>query len=326
MKYVGLQQQIDSNNRKSILLLIAFPFLILALVFAFICIINYQDPEYNYYGGPLFDWDSIIGQFISSIPVVFIAVGIWFIIAYLGHSSMINASAKSHSLARKDNMRIYNLTENLCISVGMKMPKLRIIDSPALNAFASGINDDSYTVTLTQGIIDKLDDDELEGVIAHELAHIRNKDVRLLIISIIFVGIFAFIINAALRMMWYNGALSSRRRDDKGGGAIILLVVAALAALGYFFSIFFKLALSRRREYLADSTAVEMTRNAEGLARALEKISGNDVVDSVKNKDVKQMFISNSEGEYKSNFAGGLAGLFSTHPPIEKRIAFLRQL
>jgi len=317
MKYVGLQQQITSNNRKSILLLLAFPFLVLIMVFAFFYIINYNEE-----GLP--SMDLVLDQFISAVPFVFIAVAIWFLIAYFANSAMINSAAKSHSLSRKENMRVYNLTENLCMSVGMKMPQLRVIDSSALNAFASGINEKTFTVTLTKGIIEKLNDEELEGVIAHELMHIRNNDVKLLIVSIIFVGIFSFIMQVALRSILYGNIGSNRKKDDKGGAAIMIIIVV-LAAVAYFLSILFKLALSRSREYMADSGAAEMTKNPDALASALEKISGNHHVDKVKSADVQQMFIENSPKDNKMNFSGGLGSLFSTHPPIDKRIKVLRQ-
>ncbi|HZH86528.1 MAG TPA: M48 family metallopeptidase [Brumimicrobium sp.] len=317
MKYVGLQQQITSNNRKSILLLLAFPLLVLVMVFAFFYIINYSEE-----GLPSIH--LVLEQFTESIPFVFIAVAVWFVVAYFANSAMINSAAKSHSLSRKENLRVYNLTENLCMSVGMKMPQLRIIDSPALNAFASGINEKTFTVTLTSGIIEQLNDEELEGVIAHELMHIRNNDVKLLIVTIIFVGIFSFIMQVALRSILYGNIGSSRKKDDKGG-AMIMIVIVILAAVAYFLSILFKLALSRKREYLADSGAAEMTKNPLGLASALEKISGNHHVDKIKSADVQQMFIENSPKENKMNFSGGLGSLFSTHPPIEKRIQVLKQ-
>lgn len=318
MKYLGLQQQITSNNRKSILLLAAFPLLVLVMVFIFFYAINYTEEGFP-------SIDLVLEQFINAIPMVLLAVGIWFVIAYFANSSMINNAAKSHSLSRKDNMKVYNLTENLCMGVGMKMPQLRIIDDSALNAFASGINEKTFTVTLTSGIIEKLDDEELEGVIAHELMHIRNSDVKLLIVSIIFVGIFSFIMQVAFRSMLYGGMGSSQKRDDgKGGGAIMILIMA-LAAFAYFLSILFKLALSRRREYLADSGAAEMTKNPLGLASALEKISGNHHVDKVKSADVQQMFIENAPEDTSASLFGGLKGLFATHPPIEKRIQVLRQ-
>ncbi|RYM31341.1 protease [Brumimicrobium glaciale] len=318
MKYVGLQEQISSNNRKSILLLAAFPLLVLVMVFIFFFAINYTEE-----GFPTID--LVLKQFLNAIPMVLLAVGIWFVIAYFANSSMINNAAKSHSLSRKENMEVYNLTENLCMSVGMKMPQLRIIDDSALNAFASGINEKTFTVTLTSGIIEKLDEKELEGVIAHELMHIRNSDVKLLIVSIIFVGIFSFIMQVALRSILYGGMSSRRSKDDGKGGAAIMILIVVLAALAYFLSILFKLALSRRREYMADSGAAEMTKNPLGLASALEKISGNHHVDKIKSADVQQMFIENTPKDTSASLFGGVKGLFSTHPPIEKRIQILKQ-
>lgn len=314
MKYVGLQQQIASNNRKSIFLLMAFPLLVFAMVFALVFFFNFDDE-----GAP--EMEETFYTFLEFVPGTIIAVGIWFLIAYFVHNKMINSAARSKTLERKENMRVYNLTENLCMSVGMKMPKLRIIESPALNAFASGLNEKNYTVTLTRGIIDKLEDEELEGVIAHELMHIRNKDVRLLVVSIIFVGIFSFVVQIAFRSVLYGG-MSRRRGKDDGKGMIIVLVVALVA---YLLSILFKFALSRKREYLADSGAAQMTRRPDALASALEKISGNHHVDKVKSEDVQQMFIENSPKDTSANFLGGLGGLFSTHPPIKKRIEVLRQ-
>src|SRR5690554_6314991 len=318
MKYIGLQEQITSNNRKSVILLLMFPLLVLAMVYAFTFI--------AYYSNEYADSITYVNQeFLATIPIVIIAVGIWFAIAYFSNTAIINLTAGSHTLSRSENMRVYNLTENLCISVGMKMPQLRIIESNALNAFASGINEKTYTVTLTRGIIEHLNDEELEGVIAHELMHIRNHDVKLLIVTIVFVGIFSFIMQFALRSLFYGNAFSNRRKDDKGGG-VVMIVIIVLAAIAYFLSILFKLALSRKREYLADSGAAEMTRNPLALASALEKISGNHHVDKVKSADVQEMFIENTPKDDEIGLFSGVKGLFSTHPPIEKRIEFLRQL
>ena len=262
-------------------------------------------------------------MFIQVIPYVLIGTGIWFLIAYLGHSAMIDYASGAKSIERKENMRVYNLTENLCMSTGMKMPKLKIIESDALNAFASGLNEKNYSVTLTRGIINKLDDDELEGVIAHELMHIRNNDVRLLVISIIFVGIFSLIIQIAFRSFLYGSMTRSRRKDKGGGGIMIVILVVSIIA--YFISLLFKFALSRKREFMADAGAAEMTRNPQALASALRKISGNSKIDDIKSDDVKEMFIENGPDETSSNFLGGLGGLFSTHPPIKERIQVLEQ-
>jgi heat shock protein HtpX len=315
MKYVGIQQQISSNNRKSFVLLLAFPLLVLAATFAVVFFFNFSED-----GPPTLQETTDL--YLPVIPIVLAVVAVWFLIAYFANSSMINAAAGSHTLSRKDNMREYNLTENLCMSIGMKMPMLRIIESPALNAFASGINEKTYTVTLTRGIIEKLNDEELEGVIAHELMHIRNKDVRLLIVTIVFVGIFSFLVQIAFRSVLYGSMGGGNRKKDDNKGMIIILVIAAVA---YLLSILFKFALSRKREYLADSGAAQMTRNPRALASALRKISNNHHVDEVKSEDIQQMFIENAPEDSSMGFLGGLGGLFSTHPPIEKRIKLLEQ-
>lgn len=318
MKYVGLQEQITSNNRKSILLLIGFPGVLLGAVYAVFMFASYSESE----GGV--DTHMANDMFIEAMPFVFMATGIWFLIAYWGHSAMIDYASGSKTLERKDNMRVYNLTENLCMGVGMKMPKLKIIETEALNAFASGLNEKNYSVTLTRGIINKLDDDELEGVIAHELMHIRNKDVKLLVISIIFVGIFSLIIQIAFRSLLYGSMTRSRRKDGKGGGGLII-VILIVSLVAYLISLLFKFALSRKREFMADAGAAEMTRNPLALANALRKISGNSKVDSVKSDDVKEMFIDNGPDDNSANFLGGIGGLFATHPPIKDRISVLEQ-
>lgn len=311
MEYVGLDKQISRNNRKSILLLLAFPMLVFVgvyLLFFFVHQGEIQSANYD---------------FLVVMPFVAGGIVIWFLIAFAGHSSMISLATGSQTLDRKENMRVYNLTENLCISVGMTMPKLRVIDSPALNAYASGINEKTFTVTLTTGIIETLDDRELEGVIAHELMHIRNKDVRLLIVSIIFVGIFSFVVSILFRSLIY-GAGRNRSKDSKVDGRFILIALL-IAVVVYALSIMFKLALSRKREYLADAGAAEMTRNPVALASALRKISGNSDLET-RSDDVKQMYIENGPKETDQGLFSGLGGLFSTHPPIMKRIEFLEAM
>ena len=318
MKYVGLQEQITSNNRKSIFLLIGFPGVLLGAVYAVLMFASYNEA-----GGGI-NTNMANDMFIEAMPFVFIGTGIWFLIAYWGHSAMIDYASGSKTLERKENMRVYNLTENLCMGVGMKMPKLKIIETEALNAFASGLNEKNYSVTLTRGIINTLDDKELEGVIAHELMHIRNKDVKLLVISIIFVGIFSLIIQIAFRSFLYGSMTRSRRKDGTGGGGLII-VILVVSLVAYLISLLFKFALSRKREFMADAGAAEMTRNPLALANALRKISGNSKVDSVKSDDVKEMFIDNGPDENSANFLGGIGGLFATHPPIKDRISVLEQ-
>jgi heat shock protein HtpX len=318
MTYVGLDKQVRSNNFKSSLLLAGFPLLILTGAFAVTYVFSINEE-----GNP--DIDYALSMFIQTIPFVLGGVAIWFLIAFWGHSKMIDFATGSHTLERKENMRVYNLTENLCMSVGMPMPKLKIIESPALNAFASGLTEKNYSVTLTRGIINHLNDEELEGVIAHELMHIRNKDVRLLVITIIFVGIFSLIVSLTFRTFLHSlfAGNRSRKDDGKGGGAAIL-VILLVAVVIYFLSIIFKFALSRKREYMADAGAAQMTRNPMALASALRKISGNHHVD-VRNDEVQEMFIENRPDDNSMGFLGGIGNLFSTHPPIQKRIQILEQ-
>ena len=288
--------------------LLAFPLLILVGVYVVLYVLSDKDIE------------QTNTQFLSVVPIVLAGVGIWFVISYFFHTQMIQMATHSEPLERRNNKRVYNLTENLCMSVGMTMPKLYIIESDALNAFASGINEKTFAITLTRGIINRLNDEELEGVIAHELTHIRNRDVRLLIVTIVFVGIFATIADLALRMLLNGGGnmFSSRnRKNDKGGGAMLLLIILLVAGAIYFLSILFKLALSRSREYMADAGAVELTHNSMALANALRKISGHSTLKEVGNDEVKELFI-----DYK---AEGFFSLFATHPPIEKRIQVLEQ-
>ncbi|HYM93822.1 MAG TPA: M48 family metallopeptidase [Chitinophagaceae bacterium] len=302
MQYVGIQSQISRNNRYSFLLLIAFPLLLIGMFYVFFFFIDKQDRE-------------LINQhFLTAIPFVLIGVSLWFLIAYTSHAAFIRMATGAEPLERKDNMRVYNLVENLCIQSGMPTPKIYIIDDDSLNAFASGIDQKSYAITLSKGIIDKLNDEELEGVIGHELTHIRNRDTRLLIVSIIFVGIFAFLAQIALRSLRFTG---SRKKD----GGYIILIAIAVTAVCYFISLFLRFGISRHREYLADAGSAEITKKPYALASALRKIDGDPLIEAVHNEDVAQLFIDNPQDKKKSFFAG----MFDTHPPIEKRIQLLEQ-
>ena len=311
MKYVGLQAQKRKNNFKSTLLLILFPCIILFLVWLFFQIVFGQYNDYNYES----NYANVM--FLESLPWVVGACLLWFTVAYFANTTIIKLSTGSHSLERRDNKRIYNLVENLCMANNMSMPKINVIEDNSLNAFASGINKKTYTVTLSRGIINKLNDQELEGVIAHELTHIRNRDVKLLIVSIVFVGIFAFLTQMLFRMVLYGGG-RSRSNNKKDGGAAVIIIALVLAAIGYLITILMRFAISRNREYMADAGGAEMTKNPLALASALRKISTDSRIEAVTQKDVAQLFIDNP-------LANNIAGLFSTHPPIDKRIQILEQ-
>lgn len=323
MKYVGIQTQQSRNNFRSLLLLCLFPCLVVGLTYLFCYLLHYISMADDRTTMPLvIDYSN--RMFLQIVPYVVGGVLVWFLIAYFANTRIIDAATGSIPLQRKDNKRIYNLVENLCMSQGMKMPKIHVIDDESLNAFASGINERTYTVTLSKGIIEKLNDEELEAIIAHELSHIRNHDVRLLIISIVFVGIFSMI--AQICMQWvYHASMMPRRRDEKGNGVIVLVLIAlVVAAIGYFFALLMRFAISRKREYLADAGSAEMTKNPLALASALRKISADPDIEAVKRSDVAQLFIQHP-GEQAKGFLDKFNGLFATHPPIEKRIAVLEQ-
>ena len=312
MKYFGLQSQIWRNNSNSVLLLVMFPIVFFVLTWLFFFLISLDSEPHR-------TIIQVNHSFFVTVPFIIIGISVWFIIAWFSHSAMINSATDSKPLARNENRRVYNLVENLCISRGMTVPKINIIGDDSLNAFASGINRKTFSISLSRGIIDKLNDEELEAVIAHELTHIKNCDVRLLIISVIFVGIFSFISQAIFRGIQFGGG--GRGKKD-GGGVIVIALLLAL--VGLLITSLFRFALSRKREYLADAGSAELTRNPLALASALRKISEDPTIEAVKRKDIAQMFIENpGQKEKKKSFS--LDSLFATHPPIRNRIQLLEQ-
>ena len=332
-----MQTQISRNNRMTCLLLLRFPLIILGVVWAFIALVNYfGNGYYDQYGNLVHEMDAATVEyyFLNSLPWVVGGVGIWFAIAYLFNSSMVKAATKARTLTRKENPRVYNIVENLCMTAGMDMPKVNVVDDPQLNAFASGINKSSYTVTVTTGLMNVLNDEELAGVIGHELTHIRNHDTRLLITSIIFVGIIStvmsMIVQTMYNMMWFGGGsrrISSSDDDDRGNGVaviVVLIIGYALCAVAYLFTALTRFAISRKREYMADAGGAELCGNPLALASALRKISRKPGLQDVKRDDVAQLFIIHPQ-----KLAGGamnfLSSLFSTHPDTKKRIEILEQ-
>jgi heat shock protein HtpX len=293
--------QIRRNNIMSMLLLLMFPVIILGMVWVFLALLNYfGNGYYDQYGNVVHQLDAatVNYYFVTTIPWVIGGVALWFLIAYFSNVSMIQQATGSRPLTRKENPRIYNIVENLCMSCGMDMPNINIVDDPQLNAFASGINNKSYTVTLTSGIIDRLNDSELAGVIGHELTHIRNRDTRLLITSVIFVGIISTVMSLVVRMMynvmWFGGGNSRSGSNGKGNGLsiiVILLVGAVCCAIAYFFTLITRFAISRKREYMADAGGAELCGDPLALASALRKISSDPGLDNVKREDVAQLFI-----------------------------------
>jgi heat shock protein HtpX len=316
----GLQTHIWSNNWKSLLLMAGFPILLILLTYGlFLLFAGLSGATYP-------GVDPLLGPFIwagdalaHSWPYALIGAGVWFAIAYIFYQGIIDAATGAHKVERSAEPRVYNLLENLCISRGLKTPSLRIMETPALNAFATGLHEGQYSVTVTRGLMDTLNDAELEAVLAHELTHIRNRDVRLLVIAVVFVGIFSFVGEMAFRGMWHTGGgRSSRSSSREGGGGQILAIIVALVLIGiaYSLAIVIRFALSRRREYLADSGAVELTKNPDAMISALEKISGHAAIQGPP-AEIREMFIENPHSDF--------ASMFATHPPIDKRIEALVQ-
>jgi heat shock protein HtpX len=331
VSYVGIHTQQVRNNMKSMLLLVLFPCIILAIVYAFLAFTNMQEVSDTYQSHWDFDLMATNEAFLVALPWVVGIVGIWFLISYFANASMVRRATGARPLERRENPRVYNIVENLTMTCGMPMPKINVIDDPQLNAFASGIDEKSYTVTVTTGICDRLNDEELAGVIGHELTHIRNRDTRLLIVSIVFVGIMSTVLTLLVRLLWNTfiyggGRRSSRSGDGKGRLAVIIVILLALvlAAIGYFFTMLTRFAISRKREYMADAGGAELCGNPLALASALRKISGDTGLGDVDREDVAQLFIVRPQ-EFASGFTSMIGKLFSTHPSIESRIAYLEQ-
>ena len=326
-----MQTQIRRNNMLSVLLLLLFPLIILVTVWGFLALVNYFGNSSYDASGQLIrqlDIDTVNAYFLQTLPWVVGIVGVWFAIAYFANASMVSRAVRSRPLERRENPRVYNIVENLCMTCNMEMPAINIVNDRQLNAFASGINSKSYAVTLTTGMLDLLDDDELAGVIGHELTHIRNRDTRLLITSIIFVGIISTVMSLIVRTMYHvMWTGSGRREKDKGGLSVffvVLLVGIVCCAIAYFFTSLTRFAISRKREYMADAGGAELCGNPLALASALKKISNNPGLDHVNREDVAQLFIVHPD-EMNSGLLGFMSGLFSTHPDTQKRIEILEQ-
>ena len=334
MKYVGIRTQQVKNNIKSLILLALIPCILLGVIYAFLVALAYfgvSDPGYG--DVVTVDWDYVNYEMKAVLPWVLVIVGIWFAISYFSNTAMIRKATGARPLERRENPRVYNIVENLTMTCGMPMPKINVIDDPQLNAFASGIDDNSYTVTVTTGICDRLSDDELAGVIGHELTHIRNRDTRLLIVSIIFVGIMGTLMTLAVRIMWNtlvfgggNRRVGSRGKNGNSGAAIIvvMLVAVVLASIGYLFTLLTRFAISRKREYMADAGGAELCGNPLALASALRKISNDPGLSEVEREDVAQLFIIHPQALVK-DISSFLNSLFSTHPSTASRIAYLEQ-
>ncbi len=252
------------------------------------------------------EWQMAVEGFVVALPFVTIGVALWIIVGYKINVWMIGALTGAKAVERADSPKLYAMLETLCISRGMPTPKLMIVEDQALNAFASGVNESQYTVTVTRGLLDHLDDREVEAVLAHELTHIRNGDVKLMIVAIVIAGVISFVSEIAFRSFRFSGSSrSSSGSDSKGGGALIIVGLIILALAGVLAAVV-RFSLSRSREYLADAGAVELTKNPDALISALLKISGRADLTDVPS-GVMDMW----------------SDMFSTHPSISKRVQAL---
>ncbi|NOJ45528.1 M48 family metallopeptidase [Bradyrhizobium archetypum] len=330
MAAYGLYTHIASNKFRSMLLLAGLFLLIYVLVFAGALVAEVvlnSGASLNYY------LTHASRDLIAAFPYATIAAALWIVIAYFFHQNMIDALTGGENVTRQQQPRLYNLLENLCISRGIPMPKLKVMDSPALNAFATGLNPRQYSVTVTSGLLRALNDQEIEAVLGHELTHIRNGDVQLMVVAMIIAGVVGFFGELFFRMFtnlswnstgsdWSSSSSSpsssSSDRDSKGGGGAIIAVIIAvvLILLAWLLSQVVKLALSRSRELLADAGSVELTKNPDAMITALRKIENRGELPGATSA-VMELCVDNPRE--------GFADLFATHPSVDARVKALVQ-
>jgi heat shock protein HtpX len=301
------RDRISKNKRQSLFLM--FGFFVFVLVFGYIV-------GYAWVGDPV---GAIFGVFLALI-----AGTVSGLLTYFAGDKMVLAASRAKEITHEDAPVLFNVVEEMKIASGLPMPKVYIINDSAPNAFATGRDPEHASVAVTSGLLEKLNRDELQGVMAHEMAHVGNFDIRYAMMVGILVGTVVLVSDFFLRSLWFGGG---RRRGGGGGGGgyiqLIMIVVAILfAILAPIFARLLQMSISRQREYLADATAVKMTRNPKGLADALAKISGDNEVLEVANRATSHLYIINPV----KNFEKRAKSMFSTHPPIDERIAVLRAM
>jgi heat shock protein HtpX len=327
MAAYGLYTHIASNKFRSMVLLAGLFLLFYVLVYAGALIAEVGIDSSRTVA---FYLSQASHDLLVAFPYATIAAIAWIVIAYFFHQSMIDAVTGGHTVTRQEQPRLYNLLENLCISRGITMPQLKIMESPALNAFATGLNQRQYAITVTTGLLQALNDQEIEAVLGHELTHIKNGDVQLMVVAVIIAGVVGFFGELFFRGFtnfgwssggsWSSGSSSSRSsssRDSKssGGGAVIVVIIAVvLIVLAWLLSQVVKLALSRSREYLADAGSVELTKNPDAMITALRKIEGRGELPGATSA-VMELCVDNPRE--------GFSDLFATHPSVDARIKAL---
>lgn len=306
----GLYGHIRSNRNRSAILMVGLFVLVYLLVFAFTLALNGLA-----IGGE--DLETILSetlwQFLWLVPFATLATALWALLGIRYHQWIIDRSTGAKDVNREEEPDLYNLLENLCISRGIPMPKLQVIETEVMNAYASGMNEKQYRVAVTRGLMNALDRDELEAVLAHELTHIRNGDVRLMVVAVIIAGVITLVGEIAFRSMRHMRLRSSSSSGNrKGSGGMLAIVIAmVIIAIAWFLSLVIRFALSRSREYLADAGSVELTKNPDAMIRALRKIEGKSELENVPS-GIMEMCIDNKRNTF--------ADLFATHPSIDRRV------
>jgi heat shock protein HtpX len=303
----GLYTHIQANRRRSAVLIVGLFALFYLMTFGLTALVLSETEDGPRAFGDLLREAAALTLFPGG-PVVTVLVGLWVLFALRFNEWLLNLTTGSDPIQRADDPELYNLLENLCISRGLATPKLRILETEAPNAFASGIRPDQQTITVTRGLLDALDERELEAVLAHELTHIRNGDVRTMVIAVVIVGIMSYVGEAIFRL--FGNRKSDHKKKSSGGGALQALAFACIAA-AWIFSIAIRFALSRRREYLADADAVELTRNPDAMISALRKIEGKGELEGVPSA-VMELCLDNPRS--------GFTDLFATHPSVDQRV------
>lgn len=313
----GLYSHIRANRTRSIILIGGLLLLVYILVFAFVLAFNGFAIGEEPLDGIL---EETWRQFLWLVPWATIATGAWAFIGYSFHQRIIDSSTGARDVTRDEEPRLYNLLENLCISRGITMPRLQIIETDVLNAYASGMHEKQYKIAVTRGLVDGLNDQELEAVLGHELTHIRNGDVRLMVVAVIIAGVITFAGEMVFRGFFRGGTGGTRWRSSggsssgsgkKGGGAAAIVIALVIIAIAWFLSLVIRFALSRSREYLADAGSVELTKNPDAMIAALRKIEGRSEMPAVPS-GIMEMCIENQKNS--------VADLFSTHPTVQRRV------
>lgn len=270
------------------------------------------------------DW--VFGAVIAAIAATLAAV--LTTVSYFSGSSALLGMSKARQITKADDPQLFNVVEELCLAGGLPLPKIHLINDSAMNAFATGRNPMHAAVAITTGLRKKLSRDELQGVMAHELSHVRHYDILYTMLMAVMVGVLVMLCDVFLRSMWFGAGSrrSSRRSDDREGSnplQIVLVIVAViLAIIAPILARIIQMSLSRQREYLADAGSVELTRNPDGLASALAKLNGDNEVLEVANRATAPMYIVYPIKKFEAR----AKSIFSTHPPIKERIARLTSL